>query len=249
MPKKLSIKWTGEIINSFIEMGLREISKKFNIDRKILQRKRNELGISAYSKKTYRDSEDGLKTCARCKNRLIVGDFPKSKNRWDGLAQYCKKCSVIITMAGRNKRGDDRLNYIKKWKNTKMGKLSVSISRLKAYEKRRDTYIHWSVDDDAYIRNIFSHRCPYCGDMLDDTMELEHFIPVKHGGKTVPGNMLYSCSKCNHGKGGKHSKMPLDWLVERYGAENGTLVYNKILGRLAQHYKEYKEWEESESGE
>ncbi|MCK6694022.1 MAG: HNH endonuclease [Thermoanaerobaculia bacterium] len=47
-------------------------------------------------------------------------------------------------------------------------------------------------------------RCEYC--LLPESygiypFEVDHIIAVKHGGKTVLGNLAYSCIRCNRMKG------------------------------------------------
>lgn len=243
MPKILE--WTDEIIDEMGKVSDHELSTRSGISRRSIQRKREQMGIVAYTKLTYRDT-GGKKWCPNCGEYKGTDEFPRSKNRWDGLAQYCKPCFVEKTMLRRkvdNGVLEQHKRYIRKWKQTDDGKRSVARSRVVAYEKRRDTYIRWSSDDEAYIRNKFGHRCAYCG--TEDKLELEHFIPVYHGGKAHPGNLLYACGKCNHGVGGKHKKMPLDWLIEKYGEGDGRELYEHICGILVGHYKAWQE-EESE---
>lgn len=47
-------------------------------------------------------------------------------------------------------------------------------------------------------------RCEYCllhqDDSLD-THQIDHVIPIKHGGQTVSENLAYACAECNHFKG------------------------------------------------
>jgi 5-methylcytosine-specific restriction endonuclease McrA len=47
-------------------------------------------------------------------------------------------------------------------------------------------------------------RCEYCR-MLQDfdplPFEIDHIVPVVHGGKTTPGNTALSCFQCNRHKG------------------------------------------------
>lgn len=47
-------------------------------------------------------------------------------------------------------------------------------------------------------------RCEYClvhQDDAPDTHQLDHIIAVRHGGRTVRGNLACACAVCNHFKG------------------------------------------------
>lgn len=39
--------------------------------------------------------------------------------------------------------------------------------------------------------------CPYCGGPLGNDPHADHIYPVSKGGRSVPKNMVYVCSKCN----------------------------------------------------
>jgi hypothetical protein len=42
-------------------------------------------------------------------------------------------------------------------------------------------------------------RCERCGSF--DRLEIDHHIPVKHGGRSTPGNLRLLCFDCNRTKG------------------------------------------------
>lgn len=49
-----------------------------------------------------------------------------------------------------------------------------------------------------------AYRCEYCLVHQDDvlyTHEIDHIIPTKHRGETVPENLCLSCLDCNRSKG------------------------------------------------
>jgi len=53
--------------------------------------------------------------------------------------------------------------------------------------------------------NFFNKKCPYCDKELfsgniRQKIEVDHFIPVHHGGQDVPWNILPSCKSCNRKK-------------------------------------------------
>ena len=49
-----------------------------------------------------------------------------------------------------------------------------------------------------------NYRCEYC--LLPEVLaiypfEVDHIIAIRHGGKSVPENLAYCCSRCNRNKG------------------------------------------------
>lgn len=58
-----------------------------------------------------------------------------------------------------------------------------------------------SVVEDAYRRKLhrlFNDRCFACRE--PGRLELDHHIPLRLGGRLVPGNIILLCSKCNCAK-------------------------------------------------
>lgn len=53
------------------------------------------------------------------------------------------------------------------------------------------------------VRTRAGSRCEYCYMHEDDepfAFHVEHIVPRKHGGRTVPSNLAWSCQSCNLGK-------------------------------------------------
>jgi len=47
-------------------------------------------------------------------------------------------------------------------------------------------------------RDGASHRCWYCGDVLQSgTTTIDHVIPKSRGGLGLQGNTVYACRRCN----------------------------------------------------
>jgi len=55
------------------------------------------------------------------------------------------------------------------------------------------------------LLDIFEGLCAYCDAPAD---RFDHVHPVRHGGKTVPGNMVPACALCN---GSKHARNVWEW--------------------------------------
>ena len=54
-----------------------------------------------------------------------------------------------------------------------------------------------------FIINRDDYTCQICGKYMPDTVGLhvDHIIPIRRGGKTVPSNLQVTCDKCNLRKG------------------------------------------------
>lgn len=56
----------------------------------------------------------------------------------------------------------------------------------------------------ASVRERAAHRCEYCrlpAIATQTPFEVEHIVPIKHDGPTIPANLAYACFHCNRHKG------------------------------------------------
>jgi 5-methylcytosine-specific restriction endonuclease McrA len=57
----------------------------------------------------------------------------------------------------------------------------------------------------AFVRNRAGNRCEYCGLAQADSplapLQVDHIIPVQHGGSDDPDNLALCCIDCNLHKG------------------------------------------------
>ena len=72
--------------------------------------------------------------------------------------------------------------------------------------------------------------CPYCNSELGSDAELDHIYPVKKGGQSTKGNLVYVCPPCNKNKGAKTLMTFLN--------ENGSDV-EKVFNILKKLGKEF----------
>ena len=56
-------------------------------------------------------------------------------------------------------------------------------------------------------RNKLSEKkCYYCGNKFDiDELSMDHLVPVVRGGRSIKGNLVVACKKCNFDK--KHKTL------------------------------------------
>ena len=61
----------------------------------------------------------------------------------------------------------------------------------------------------AYIRELWGHRCAYCGKAAWESrtrFEIDHVVPQSKGGPTNVGNLVWACRACNQAKADKDIK-------------------------------------------
>lgn len=104
------------------------------------------------------------------------------------------------------------------------------IKKQKLAQVRKDAYEYWSDEDTKYILEAFNYCCAYCGSI--DHIELDHFFPIKKGGKTKPGNLYPVCRHCNREKGKRDAKV---YLVNKYGYTKGKQLFQFVLQKLREH--------------
>ena len=59
----------------------------------------------------------------------------------------------------------------------------------------------------AYIRELWGHRCAYCGKAAWESrtrFEIDHVVPRSKGGPTNVGNLVWACRACNQAKADKN---------------------------------------------
>lgn len=72
--------------------------------------------------------------------------------------------------------------------------------------------------------------CPYCGGSLGTTPHADHIYPISKGGRSVPENMVFTCSSCN----GRKSDLTLSNFIRAF-----RLNRDDIEHRLEQLGKEF----------
>lgn len=63
-------------------------------------------------------------------------------------------------------------------------------------------------EQSALVREKQGNKCLYCGCDLDATANLDHFVPLKHGGRNSIENLAWACKPCNVSK---HARLPWNW--------------------------------------
>lgn len=151
--------------------------------------------------------------CPRCGERPKVGG-------------YCRECKREYDREWRNRNLDisrarcreayrrnaaARKAYVAEWgrRNPEKRKqyrdawaeknpASVIASRRRSNELRRN--VRPTRLDSEYEAILRRDPCAYCGDR---TQEIDHIVPVRHGGTAEWTNLTGACAGCNRSKGAK----------------------------------------------
>lgn len=217
--KKIDI--TDEMIDDIQNMSYSDFCVKWNVSTRICKKISKEYGVQTYySQNGNRPhkfiGEVEYKWCGRG-HWETLDKFGKTESRWDGLRWACLE--------------HDREEHSKYLNSLSPERMKSRIRRQNA--NRRSAYSKWTSKDEEYVYRLFRGHCAYCECPLDwDSVEFDHFVPIKHGGQTVPSNMLPSCVRCNRGVRGKLSKMPDKWLLDYFGYERGSQIYQRCVSIL-----------------
>lgn len=86
---------------------------------------------------------------------------------------------------------------------TKLEEIGFSTTLNRYHEKNQRRLMTPELRDEIARRD--NYTCQSCGKYMPDGvgLQIDHIIPVKEGGKTIPSNLQVLCSKCNGRKGTK----------------------------------------------
>lgn len=125
--------------------------------------------------------------CYKCQSKYIKDHTAKCK---DCKQSYFKKTKMSLRCWKCQLAFQDGMADVASHKQRTLSK---------GLEYKLDTY--------AWMKTLkhFNHSCVYCGKPYE---VLDHYVPVKRGGATVPSNEVPACARCNSRKA---AKMPRDF--------------------------------------
>jgi 5-methylcytosine-specific restriction endonuclease McrA len=169
-----------------------------------------------------------MKTCRACGQALPLERFQKDRTYSSGHKARCKSCVAAVP----RKRTAARLEYERQWRETHRETLrrqararyerNREAENARSAAWRRANPEKWSIANRTAARRSFERRrntpgfataeqvrqriayygwrCWLCG---EPWAEVDHVIPVKHGGTNWPSNLRPACWTCNRSKGSK----------------------------------------------
>ena len=229
--KKFDIK----MLDDLNEMGDKDFCSKWNCSRQMPIRLRKKYNIESFNNQHGTKEHkfiNGIeyKYCSK-RHWKPISEFNRCPSRYDGLRCYCKTHSRKEGL--QQYHSNNGKEKCRAWTKTDIGKNSLRNTWRKQKAIKDNAYVQWDIEDEDRAYNLFDGRCAYCGKKVKfERVEFDHFVPIASGGKTEPRNMLPCCWQCNHGKGGKFTKDGKEWLIEKFGADRGNIVYKDILDKL-----------------
>lgn len=150
------------------------------------------------------------KRCCDCKTVKPLGDFhnaPKSKHT-DKHTSRCKECQSAYARAWRARNAES--NAVKKaaWREQHRAEHGAWRANWRARKHGADNL---PVETIIAILASTAGRCFYCRNIVEeDTVTIDHLVPLARGGAHSVENCAPSCLPCN---AAKRKLTPLEWLL------------------------------------
>jgi 5-methylcytosine-specific restriction endonuclease McrA len=183
-------------------------------------------------------SKEKMKTCKDCKVEKLLSEYHKNKNTKDGVTIVCKPCAIERSKKWQSVNRDKvnavcRKNYAKNLEQSRANRRErVRRWYTKHPEKARAATRAWSITHPEAkrlsenkrrvmklgngvfailpkeINKLLSSDCNNCG--TNESITLDHIIPVSRGGRHSIGNLQSLCRFCNSSK---NSKTIMEWRI------------------------------------
>lgn len=224
-----------EMIVDFGLMGDLEFSHKWKVSRNWAFRTRKRLGIKPFLNvhnlidyKVINNIEH--KWCGSG-HWEPISNFGVHSNRYDKLRGHCKTHEKENGKKLYQK--NSRAEYHRNWRKTDVGRESLRMTWRKQKSIKENAYVLWNKKIEKLSFKIFDKSCAYCRCILTFlTVEFDHIIPIKNGGKTEPMNMIPCCTNCNHGQEGKFTREAMEWMTEKFGEKQALRNFRYIRSKL-----------------
>jgi 5-methylcytosine-specific restriction endonuclease McrA len=148
---------------------------------------------------------DGV-LCKKC--RTCAQWFPATSDNFVpqkgctlDLRPTCRVCARLRSIDYAENHKETVIKRVREWiKNNKSRHRQFSLA-VKA--KRRAAEGSFKADDIQKHWEMQNGKCFYCLVDLDQTYEVDHFIPLSKGGTNLPDNIVLACKSCNRAKSSK----------------------------------------------
>lgn len=159
---------------------------------------------------------EDLKRCSRCRLWRSLRHYTKNSRRRDGLMPECKACRKKLAARRYQTNRTIILESNAKWReenaehmnalNSAWARNNPEKTRAKRARRRSlELAFMSSVDKDIsieYRKAIKADPCKYCR-RQDDSMTVDHVVPLSKNGTDHWFNLVPACQSCNSSKGNK----------------------------------------------
>lgn len=159
-----------------------------------------------------------MKQCCHCKEKKVIDDFYRSRNRPDGHASVCKGCSKELRAAwiaahpekvaeySRQKyqlHGVTHRAATQRWRKEHPERWKEI--RRTAQSARRARKLNQFIEnvDPAIVYEMHGGRCGICGEFIAEDFHVDHVIPLARGGMHGYINVQPAHPACNLRKSAK----------------------------------------------
>lgn len=153
------------------------------------------------------------------KNKEIIINKSKAyyRNNRQRILEYqklrreeTKESRSIYNQLYYKKYRELKIEYIKEYRQTEVGKIVHRNSEHKRRQRIKQTPIELLLTTEQYLKmKERTTHCPYCNVKLNAfSSELDHIVPLDNGGYHSKENSLICCRKCNRSKYNKNLE---DW--------------------------------------
>lgn len=181
-----------------------------------------------------------FKTCTRCGASCDPREFPRDKQKRDGLSSICRDCNRAKSLAWAQKNTEQNRARAAAWKaanpdkarqagaewraknaerkrakDAKRRRENPELVRLQSSARRarqRAAGGHVSRDIVRKLYALQKGKCPCCAAPLGRDFHLDHIVPLVDGGSHDDGNLQLLTGPCNLRK---NRKDPIAYMQEK----------------------------------
>lgn len=166
-----------------------------------------------------------MKTCTRCNKELSEDNFYKTPQ--NKFRSWCKRCHQEVSLAYQRAHSNDNRRRGREYRDRHPFRLDVQRAHRRAVRYGVDSTLtepEWKdkVEQCDYV-------CHICGIKTtleirkENSLSLDHKIPLNRGGSNSKENSLPACWNCNRSKGDRLNCEFLDWVKRVYEFHQGYI--------------------------
>lgn len=162
------------------------------------------------------------KMCAKCyRHYIYVNERPEKEPRYCidchkelklyGWIERCRSCNLKHKWHSDPKYREQRKVSSKQYSKTKRGMETGRAHVRKRRAKLAEVENTLTKEQWQAVLDHFHHQCVYCSS--EDSIEMDHVIPISKGGAHVIHNVVPACRRCNAGKNNGPPPFPVQPLL------------------------------------